>query len=159
MCAKKLIFPLCFAVIFVAILTSRWSGGRGVNKFYAECWTLISILKSTMDAVLKNISGLCTVALLCSRNIKFRACFLGRLWVQSLGMVLGFECWRFAGVDGGQVTGSSSAGFHSATCQHALSGILRNEWLSRINPGKRTERGASRDVPAEASLWAVLLAP
>lgn len=72
--------------------------------------------------------------------------------MQSMGMVLGFECWRFAGVDAEHITGSGSVGFHSAPCQCALSGILRNERLSRVNPGKGTEQGASRDVPAEASL-------
>lgn len=35
--------------------------------------------KSPLDAILKNISRLCTVTPLCPRNIKFRACFLGKL--------------------------------------------------------------------------------
>lgn len=70
----------------------------------------------------------------------------------------GFRALELADAEGGQVTGgssSSSVGFHSAACQPALSGILKDG-----SPGQTWERelSASRDVLVEASLQAVQLA-
>lgn len=134
----------------------RWRT-RGVNNFYAQYRTLIFILKSTLDAVLKNISGLCLGDSRCApKLLKFQACFLGK--GKAWGTALGLECRRFGGTEGRAGSWQRQAGLSFSALSTCLIWDLEG-WLSRVNPGKGAEGGASRDVPAEASSQAVLLAP
>lgn len=59
-------------------------------------------------------------------NMTFRASRPCEAALQRLGLELGSERRRLAGAEGGQVAGSSNAGFQSAPCQWLLSGILRD---------------------------------